>query len=148
MIRRGKSVKTLGLTAVTFLLLALAPAASAQEGTAALRGTVLDPNGAAVPGAQVSVINQETGLNRRTATTGDDGEYVFTSLTPGLYRITVEAPNFKRAVKENVKLDVGEEQEFRVGLEVGGAAETITVTADEPLVQATSKEIGGHIGQQ
>src|SRR5918997_3920023 len=129
MIRRGKSVKTLGLTAVTFLLLALAPAASAQEGTATLRGTVLDANGAAVPGAQVSVVNQETGLNRRNATTGEDGEYVFTSLTPGLYRIMVEAAGFKRSLKEDVRLNVGEEQEFRVSLEVGGAAETITVTA-------------------
>ncbi|HEV7905547.1 MAG TPA: TonB-dependent receptor [Pyrinomonadaceae bacterium] len=134
--------------AMTFLLLALAPAASAQEGTAALRGTVLDPNGAAVPGAQVSIANQETGLNRRTSTTGEDGEYAFTSLTPGLYRITVEAANFKRVVKEGVKLNVGEEQEFKVNLEIGGAAETVTVTSDNPIVQTTSKEIGGHIGQE
>jgi outer membrane receptor protein involved in Fe transport len=148
MFRRGKGVKTLGLTAMTFLLLALAPAASAQEGTAALRGTVLDPNGAAVPGAQVSIANQETGLNRRTSTTGEDGEYVFTSLTPGLYRVTVEAANFKRVVKEGLKLDVGETQEFKASLEVGGVGETVTVTADDPIVQTTSKEIGGHIGQQ
>jgi outer membrane receptor protein involved in Fe transport len=149
MILRGTGVKTSGLTAMTFLLLlALAPAAYAQEGTAALRGTVLDPNGAAVPGAQVSIANQETGLNRRTSVTGDDGEYVFTSLTPGLYRITVEAANFKRVVKEGVKLNVGEEQEFKVSLEIGGASETVTVTADNPIVQTTSKEIGGHIGQE
>jgi len=148
MFRRGNGVKTLGLTAMTFVLLALAPAAAAQEGTAALRGTVLDPHGAAVPGAQVSVANQETGLNRRTATTGEDGEYVFTSLTPGLYRVTVESANFKRVVKEDVRLNVGETQEFRVSLEVGGAAETITVTSDDPIVQTTSKEIGGHISQQ
>ncbi len=128
--------------------MACALAASAQEGTATLRGTVLDANGAAVPGAQVSIANQETGLNRRTATTGEDGEYVFTSLTPGLYRIMVEAAGFKRSLKENVKLDVGEEQEFKVGLEVGGADETVTVSADEPLIQTTSKEIGGHIGQR
>jgi outer membrane receptor protein involved in Fe transport len=148
MILRGTGIKTLSLMAMTFLLLALAPAASAQEGTAALRGTVLDPNGAAVPGAQVSIANQETGLNRRTSTTGEDGEYAFTSLTPGLYRITVEAANFKRVVKEGVKLNVGEEQEFKVNLEIGGAAETVTVTSDNPIVQTTSKEIGGHIGQE
>lgn len=148
MILRGTGIKTSSLMAMTFLLLALAPAASAQEGTAALRGTVLDPNGAAVPGAQVSIANQETGLNRRTSTTGEDGEYAFTSLTPGLYRITVEAANFKRVVKEGVKLNVGEEQEFKVNLEIGGAAESVTVTSDNPIVQTTSKEIGGHIGQE
>jgi outer membrane receptor protein involved in Fe transport len=147
MIRKGNGVKTMGLMAMTFLLLALASAASAQEGTAALRGTVLDPNGAAVAGAQVSIANQETGLNRRTSTTGEDGDYTFTSLTPGLYRITVEAANFKRVVKEGVKLDVGEEEELKLSLEIGGASETVTVTADDPIVQTTSKEIGGHIGQ-
>lgn len=146
--RRREGVKTLGLAAIAFALLALAPAASAQEGTAALRGTVLDQNGAAVPGAQVSVANQETGLNRRTATTSEDGEYVFTSLTPGLYRVTVEASGFKRSLREGVKLDVGETQEFKVSLEAGIASETVTVTAGEPLVQTTSKEIGGHIGQR
>ena len=66
-------VRTLSVLA----LVLCAFAASAQEGTATLRGTVLDANGAAVPGAQVSIANQETGLNRRTATTGEDGEYVF-----------------------------------------------------------------------
>jgi outer membrane receptor protein involved in Fe transport len=146
--RRWNGVKAFGLTAITCVLLALAPAASAQEGTAALRGTVLDANGAVVPGAQVSIANQETGLNRRTATTGEDGEYVFTSLTPGLYRVTVEATNFKRAVREGVRLNVGEEQELRLGLEVGGVGETVTVTADEPMIQTTSKEIGGHVGQR
>src|SRR5215207_3377304 len=148
MLGRFNHIGRINFFTAACLLLACALAASAQEGTATLRGTVLDANGAAVPGAQVSIVNQETGLNRRTATTGEDGEYVFTSLTPGLYRIMVEAAGFKRSLKENVKLDVGEEQEFKVGLEVGGADETVTVSADEPLIQTTSKEIGGHIGQR
>ncbi|HZB46490.1 MAG TPA: TonB-dependent receptor, partial [Pyrinomonadaceae bacterium] len=148
MLGRFDHIRRINFFTAACLLLACALAATAQEGTATLRGTVLDANGAAVPGAQVSIANQETGLNRRTATTGGDGEYVFTSLTPGLYRIMVEAAGFKRSLKENVKLDVGEEQEFKVGLEVGGADETVTVSADEPLIQTTSKEIGGHIGQR
>src|ERR671913_182882 len=146
MLGRFDHIRRINFFTAACLLLACALAATAQEGTATLRGTVLDANGAAVPGAQVSIANQETGLNRRTATTGEDGEYVFTSLTPGLYRIMVEAAGFKRSLKENVKLDVGEEQEFKVGLEVGGADETVTVSADEPLIQTTSKEIGGAIG--
>src|ERR671912_1107988 len=143
MLGRFDHIRRINFFTAACLLLACALAATAQEGTATLRGTVLDANGAAVPGAQVSIANQETGLNRRTATTGGDGEDVFTSLTPGLYRIMVEAAGFKRSLKENVKLDVGEEQEFKVSLEVGGADETVTVSADEPLIQTTSKEIGG-----
>src|SRR4029079_16367166 len=88
-----------------------------QEGTATLRGRVLDPNGAVLPSVTVSIANQQTGLNRRTASTDESGNYVFASLTPGLYRITVEATGFKKSVKENVKLDVGEAQEFDFNLE-------------------------------
>lgn len=97
---------------LAFSLLFCVQTVRAQEGTATLKGTVLDPNGAIVPAATVSVANQETGINRRTATTNESGDYVFPSLTPGLYRVTVEAANFKTSVKENVRLNVGETQEF------------------------------------
>ena len=120
----------------------------AQEGTAALRGTITDPSGAVVPAATVSIANQETGLNRRTTTTGESGDYVFTSLTPGLYRITVEAANFKKSVKESVRLNVGETQEFNFAMEVGGAQETVTVTSEEPLVETSTNKIGGNITQE
>src|SRR5215213_9318090 len=95
----------------------------AQEGIATLRGTVTDPNGAVVPAATVSIANQETGINRRSVTTSESGDYVFASLTPGLYRVTVEAANFKKSVKEGVRLNVGETQEFNFSLEVGGSKE-------------------------
>jgi outer membrane receptor protein involved in Fe transport len=120
----------------------------AQEGTASLRGTVLDANGAVVPAATVSITNQETGINRRTVATNESGDYVFTSLTPGLYRVTVEATNFKTAVKENVRLNVGETQEFNFTMEVGGSQETVTVTSDEPLVETSTSRIGGNISQE
>ncbi|HEY8562534.1 MAG TPA: TonB-dependent receptor [Pyrinomonadaceae bacterium] len=119
-----------------------------QEGTASLRGTVLDQNGAALPAATVSIANQQTGIDRRTATTNESGDYVFPSLTPGLYRVTVEAPNFKRAVKENVRLNVGEAQEFNFSMEVGGSQETVTVTTEEPLVETSTSRIGGNISEQ
>lgn len=133
---------------MTLMLLTYASAASAQEGTSTLRGTVADPTGAAVPNAEITIVNQETGLNRRTATTTEDGDYVFTALTPGLYRITIEAPNFKTVVNENIRLTVGRTQEVNIALEVGGAQETVTVTADVPIIQTASKEIGGNISQQ
>ncbi len=72
----------------------------AQEGSATLRGEVLYPSGAVVPGATVSIANQETGLNRRSVTTSESGDYVFASLTPGLYRITVEAAGLRNRSKK------------------------------------------------
>ena len=136
---RIDGLKRLTVAFVTMLALTFTLPVRAQEGTSVLRGTVTDPAGAAVPNAQVSIANQETGLNRRTATTTESGDYVFTTLTPGLYRVTVEASGFKTTVKESVKLDVGETQEFRVALEVGGAQETVLVTADDPM----SEPVGG-----
>jgi type 1 fimbria pilin len=128
---------------MTLLIVANVLSATAQDGTATLRGTIIDSNGAVVPAATVSVANEETGTNRRTATTSESGDYVFASLTPGLYRVTVEAANFKKSVKENIRLNVGETQEFDFSLEVGASQETVTVTSDEPLVETSTSKIGG-----
>lgn len=148
MCQRFQIFKFFNFSLFVFSLLSCAAIVSGQEGTATLRGTVLDPNGAVVPAASVSVANQETGINRRTVTTSESGDYVFASLTPGLYRVTVEAANFKTSVKENVRLNVGETQEFNFTLEVGGSQETVTVTAEETLVETSTSRIGGNITQQ
>src|SRR4028118_422778 len=116
------------LFSLTLLIAISATLTFAQEGTSTLRGTVLDPNGAVVPTASVSIANQETGINRRTVTTNESGVYVFTALTPGLYRVSIEAANFKTAIKENIRLNVGETQEFNFTMEVGGTQETVNVT--------------------
>jgi outer membrane receptor protein involved in Fe transport len=120
----------------------------AQEGTGTLRGTVTDVTGAIVRGAQVSISNQATGLNRRTVMTSEAGIYVFPSLVPGKYRVTVEARGFKTIVREDIGLGVGETQELKVILEVGTTEETITITGEAPIIETTSKEIGGHINQR
>lgn len=136
------------LFSLTLLIAWSVITATAQEGTATLRGVVADPNGSVIPSATVSIANQETGLNRRSTTTTESGDYVFTSLTPGVYRITVEVNGFKKSIRENVKLNVGETQEFNFSMEVGGTQETVTVSTEEPLVETTSSKIGGHISQQ
>src|SRR5262245_14252602 len=120
----------------------------AQEGTSTLRGVVVDQSGSVIPGATVSVANQATGLNRRSMATNSDGEYVFTSLIPGAYRITVEAQGFKKAMQENVLLAVGETRELKIALQAGGVSETVNITTEAPIIATTSKEIGGHINQR
>lgn len=133
---------------IVFSLLAHALPSFAQEGTSVLRGIVVDSTGAVIPNTQVSIANQATGLNRRTATTNDSGIYVFPSLIPGRYRITVEAQGFKTAVREDVGLEVGETQELKITLETGGTNEVVSITGEAPIIETTSKEIGGHISQK
>jgi len=136
-----------GLFLLGVLVLFGALAAFSQEGTATLRGTITDPNGAVVPNATVSIANQETGIDRRTATTNESGDYVLTALTPGLYRVTIEVTGFKKSVRENIRLNVGQVQEFDFKLEVGTSQETVVVTTDPPLVETSSNTVGGNITQ-
>src|SRR5438309_3502831 len=87
------------------LFCALAGVSSAQIDTASIVGTVKDPSGAVVPSAKVTVSNVATGESL-TATTSGNGDYVFPYLRVGTYSVTVDAPNYKTAVRNGVTLDV------------------------------------------
>src|ERR1044072_7803637 len=87
---------------------ALSSAAFGQEITGVLTGTVKDANGAAVKGATVTITDTEKKLVVRTIPTDDDGSFTVSELHAGLYDISVEAPNFKKHLESNVKLDVGQ----------------------------------------
>jgi hypothetical protein len=69
-------------------------------------------------------------------------------MTPGVYEVTAELTGFKRYQRRDVRLEVGRSAAIDVPLEVGGLEESVTVTAEAPLVDTTSKEIGGHINAQ
>src|SRR5439155_1818230 len=77
--------------------------AFAQRTTGTLRGQVLDPAGAVVPNAEVTVTNQETGVSVKVTTTSA-GTYALPSLIPGVYKISVEAKGFKSFVKKDVSV--------------------------------------------
>src|SRR6266436_8793132 len=81
--------------------LAVASPASAQTPTASIVGTVLDPQGLPVEGANVTLTNQGTNYAYNT-TTSSTGGYQFASIDPGLYRVTVEAASFRRAVVQDI----------------------------------------------
>ena len=114
-----------------FLLCAIA--AFGQTNRGGISGTVLDPNGAAVPGATVTIINVGTGQTQ-TFTTSESGAYTVTSLDPVTYSITVEMAGFKKAVVENVKVDTATIVTGNVTLETGAVTEQVSVTADAPLI--------------
>ena len=98
------------------LLFALSATAFAQLETGQITGRVTDPNGAVVPGAAVSVKSVETGAER-AATSDAEGVYTVTNLQPGLYDVTVEAPNFAKST-QRVQVTVGSKASLDTQLSV------------------------------
>lgn len=125
---------------MVFLLGGLLVPARAQRFNRTLRGTVEDSTGGVLPGAQVSVI--ETGTNdTRTLTTDTEGRWVLPNLKPATYRIVVSLDGFKTAALEQVKLDVQAIRAVPVVLEVGRAAETVTVRGAAGTLETTSSTL-------
>ncbi len=135
--------KTIAAVFLTVALLFALPAA-AQVTTADVLGRVLDPKGLAVAGAKATVTNKDTGLKRET-TTSDTGDYAVTLLPPGTYKVTVEKQGFATTVYEKVELLVGQKVTLDVTLKVGAITETVTVTEEPPMIEATRSDIGGSV---
>src|SRR6266481_428447 len=108
--------------------------ANGQAAFGTIIGTTTDPSGAGVPNAQVTATDTEKGVSQ-TTTTNDSGNYSFTNLTPGTYKITVEDKGFKTAVQSNVPVIVGQSTTVNVTLQVGATTETVVVDAAPPLIE-------------
>jgi hypothetical protein len=135
------------VTGLALLALLLSTGALAQQGTTEVRGRVLDSQGSVLPGVTVTVRNQDTGMFRE-AVSADEGTYFISGLVPGVYEITAELQGFKKYARQDVRLEIGKTATVDVPLQVGSVAETVTVTAEAPLVDVTSKEVGGNIGSR
>lgn len=110
----------------------------AQVNTAELSGQVLDPKGLAVPGAQVTLQNLNTGYRLQT-TTDADGHYVFLGLEPGQYRLTVLARGFATLLNPRLVLTVGQKAAYNAMLQLASQAQTVTVSGTTELLEpATS----------
>ena len=92
--------------AILSLLCAASVFAQASQ-TGGITGVITDAGGALVSGATVDVINESTGKTVRNATTESDGGFTITLLPPGLYRLEIAAPNFKKAVITAVQVRIG-----------------------------------------
>jgi hypothetical protein len=119
-------------------------AARAQENSAEIRGRALDAQDAVLPGVTITATNQATGIFRE-AVTNADGTYFIPALTPGQYEIAAELGGFKRYSRRDVRLDLGRTTTLDVRMELGALTETVSVSAATPLVDLTSKEIGGNV---
>jgi hypothetical protein len=134
------------LTLALSLAVFVGPAAAQQGQYAALQGRVLDEQGAALPGVVVVVTHQESGTFRQVVSSSD-GSYFVTGLVPGPYRVAAELPGFRKFERANVVLLIGTTGALDIELAVGTLEESITVTAEAPLVDVSNKQIGANIGQ-
>src|SRR5713226_8003354 len=116
---------------VLIVVLVMASSTWAQF-TGNIQGTVSDPSSAAVGRAKVDLVNVVTKVSATTTTDGS-GSYRFLSLAPGSYKITVEASGFSKA-ESTVTLETNQNLNVPVSLKVGTASQSVTVTAEAPLL--------------
>jgi len=129
------------------VILLLSSSAEAQLPTATISGTVKDPSGAVVPGAAIMATNAETGMTR-SAQTGNDGAYRFPALSVGIYDVQVEQTGFQAKVQTGLRITVGQEAVMNFTLDVGAVTETVSVTAEAPIVNTTSGMLGSLVNKQ
>ncbi len=122
---------------LALLVLCAAPWAYAQKITGDIAGTVLDPTGAAIPGASVTAENLATRLTR-TATTSDTGDFRLAELPVGLYKVSASAQGFKTTVRD-VQVAVGSITHADFTLQLGERTDTVVVEAATPLVELSDK---------
>src|SRR5437879_4139185 len=126
---------TLRTLICSVLAMLLGVSALSQQITGSIRGTVVDPTGATVPGASVSATQTETGLTR-TSTTDRSGGYLLLELPVGHYRLQVEGKGFHTYIQQGIILDVNETATVPVRLAVGAETQHIDVQADAQLIQS------------
>ena len=105
-----------------------------------LIGDVADPSRAVLPGATVTVTNRDTGLQRETTTDGS-GAYSFRDLQPGTYELKVALSGFKSYARAGLAVTLNAIARADVQMEVGGQTETVTVTAEKPLLQTERADV-------
>jgi len=133
------------IVSVTFC--AISVQACTAQISATLTGAVTDPSGAAVSGAGVSLKNLETSGVRR-ATSDQAGRYQFFALPVGMYEVHVTKDGFAEGIRTGIRLAVGQEASADIKLSVGQVSEQIKVTEDVPVVNLTTQDVSGLVGER
>src|SRR5437016_2377530 len=151
MVRRtGVSLRSFGrfgIAIVVLIALGTTSLAFAQTATATIVGVVKDTSGALIPGVSITIKHTETGQTR-TAISSGSGSYNVPLLPVGAYELTTTIPGFKQQVRSGINLVVGQQAVTDLTLEVGAAAEQITVSEEAPLVNTTLSSTSGLITEQ
>src|SRR6266404_6199898 len=120
-----------------FLAVTLVAGAYAADVSARIRGTVTDPSGAALSNIAVTATNQQTGI-AYNATTQPNGSYQFVQLPVGTYSISASPSGFQKFTASGITLVIDQQFVQDIKLKIGGAAETIEVTANAVQVDTTN----------
>ncbi len=131
------------------VLILVTPSAAlrAQDYRGQITGRILDPSGAAIPSVSITVTH--TATNTSASTRSDEtGNYTVLYLAPGLYTVTVEAPGFKKLVRQGIEVRVADQLKLDLTLEVGAAVETVNVTAEAAMLETTTASSGQVIDQR
>jgi Carboxypeptidase regulatory-like domain/TonB dependent receptor len=144
---RANVVKVVWALAPAVGVLLMSVTISAQTYTGRILGTVTDPSGGVVVGANVTITDVQRGLTR-VLTTDQAGEYVAPNLVPGIYSVRAEAAGFKTVERLNVQLEVAKDVPIDFALQAGDVTQTVTVTAEVPLLDLTSSALGGTLSNE
>ena len=117
---------------------------SAQTFQGGVRGAVRDADGGVLPGTAVTLTNEATNV-ARTSITNERGEYVFAAVAPGVYAVHVELAGFGSFTREGLEVGVADFLVVDVTLQVGGIAESVTVTGETPLIETATASIASAI---
>jgi len=115
--------------------------------SASLSGIITDPSGAAVSEASVEVKSVDTGVSR-VADSDSGGRYRFFALPVGLYQVRVTKEGFAEGIRSGIRLAVGQDASVDVSLRVGKVSERVEVSEDAPVVNLTTQDISGLIGER
>ena len=128
--------------AVGFAVLLVLPiVAHAQAVNGSLVGNVTDPSGFVLPGVNVTITEVNTNISSSTVT-NESGNYVFSNLKDGTYRVRTELSGFKRVLREGVEVQVNATVRVDLKMEVGALEESVTVTAESPMLQTDRADTG------
>jgi hypothetical protein len=142
---RGRGLAAL---CVLFLVvLALPGTAAAQDPRGSITGVISDESGGRLPGVTVTATNVDTNVPT-TTTTNNEGNYAISYLTPGKYTLTVELSGFKKVERQNIEVRVSDRIDLDFKLEVGSIQETVSVTAESPLLEMGNASAGQVIDEK
>src|SRR5262245_50775283 len=122
------------------LVFVFSQSAMGQETKGRLTGTVVDPNGGVVAGANVVAKNQATGVEVPSTTTNGEGVFVLTGLDPGKYTVTVTGSGFKTQAVTDIDVKLGT-NDIKVAMTIGAATETVTIVGNTEEVVQTNSQI-------
>lgn len=141
------SLPKLSAVLTCVLMTAAVALSQSQATTGNIEGRVLDPKNAAVPGATVAAVNEETGLERSVAS-NDEGNFTILLLPPGHYTVRASATGFAPAESKNINVNVGGRTTLELILSVGTASGSVTVTSEVPAIEPNVSSVSSTVNSR